>query len=623
MKKHSYRDRKRSVLVSCPGLVALVLVPWALASCTSKSEGDGENKSTTSIENLQEDAAAALEKAKEAGAEELFAEDFEKQAAKIEQATAAIEEGGDKTKATNSYKTAISQLRRLEKNAAALQKVRGQAIEAKTAADEAEQKARESKTDVDAPREFKAARDEVARAEGYLKSVEEQKLLQAERSFKRAADLFAEANTAAAGNRDVKERAKEEKEAMLKAKAKAQGAEAEKLVATEWTAACQVERQAESEFKAGNYQRAYDSFRQAEQDFAGAASRADQQKQLAAANQPNPAPAPAPVEPENIVQPAPEATPPDAPRTPEPAVEPVPPPADLSDEDGFLLANYQKLGRGVQGYDPGSGAVTIAYNLGSDLRRDITHPNPKLPYNEKFLKFVEPMVNQEDVKREQQEGNSQYSFTFSGNTQGFFLIPIPLKGSMTMDYVINLGLMDSTGGMSAVFYSDASGANSYGLDFITPWKRTNGGAPKRFPNITNPKLTKNPNTWFDKVNPVPMRLEVAPHPDKEGSSRIQVFYKYGQDEGEKPASILEIKGEASGYVGFQWNRVAFNVRALKITGTLDKKAAIEILKKKMGIKDSPPAKSPSGAESAKPAAGDAKKTGAADTKEGKDGEFKY
>ena len=78
-----------------------------------------------------------------------------------------------------------------------------------------------------------------------------------------------------------------------------------------------------------------------------------------------------------------------------------------------------------------------------------------------------------------------------------------------------------------------------------------------------------------------------PNPDKatEGalaSGLLSATYDVGGD-GEAPNKFSTLAFEG-GFVGFRWHRVKFQCKQLRITGILDKKKAVEMLRAKLKAK---------------------------------------
>ncbi len=598
----SIRDRfpSRRPLAGVVLLSSLVLLLAMLPSCGPSGDG-GDDSSTGSVDAVRDDARTAMEAAREAGADKVFAADFEKQEEKLERAQELLDQGDD-GKATTAFKLVARSFDRLERKASEVSSLRQTALAAQKAADEAEKAAKTAKADVDAPREFKEAKTIYDQAVAGLASTDANKLKAAERSFKRAAQFFEETVEFANSNRVVKEKATLEREAMLNQKANAKEAKAEEFAAQDWLLAGQYERSAEADLNGGNFQQAYTNFKLAAQTYAGAIGQARAMQAVATAPQTGrsgfDAGVPTAPEPETVGSSGADdsGTPQPAADTSTPEVGVVPQP-EFSDVESFLMANYSKLAAGIRSYDPTTGQVVIEYTDAQLFKSDLVYP---VPHNPQHVKFEDPLLaGFADLGTPKAQEEEVLPFVFHGNTRGYILIPVPLKGPMTFDYLFDLDRMNVGAQMSAIIFADPKdGIVALGSNFITIWARNSSKITKPLGAIANKAWQRDPNTWFKKVGTVPMRIEVTPDEKRENYQVVNVYYNYGKDEGQYAASRAIVKEGRSGFPGFQWGGLRFSVRNLKITAMLDKEAAVEILKSKLGIKDIPGG-APGGGESTK------------------------
>ena len=101
-----------------------------------------------------------------------------------------------------------------------------------------------------------------------------------------------------------------------------------------------------------------------------------------------------------------------------------------------------------------------------------------------------------------------------------------------------------------------------------------------------------PNRWFTKIRPV--RMKVVYKPDEKDSSKsvMEIWYDIDADDplfDEPPINTHEVP-RRSGYVGFAWTAMMFKARGLKISGKLDKPAALRLIREKLGVPQGEPSK---------------------------------
>ena len=101
-------------------------------------------------------------------------------------------------------------------------------------------------------------------------------------------------------------------------------------------------------------------------------------------------------------------------------------------------------------------------------------------------------------------------------------------------------------------------------------------------------MRRSPNYWFTKIEQdgVGMRITYKTEEDSSGKKKAEVNIWYHTDDidqGEAPISIMNKIPERKGLVGFSWRDTKFSVKSLKVTGKLDKEAAVAFLREKLGI----------------------------------------
>ncbi|MCZ6757024.1 MAG: hypothetical protein O7C39_01960 [Bacteroidetes bacterium] len=224
----------------------------------------------------------------------------------------------------------------------------------------------------------------------------------------------------------------------------------------------------------------------------------------------------------------------------------------------ILWTCISKLAEGAS-YNPLTGEATLDYTSTEVLERDIRSSPLARVTVRNFPEWAGLLFSSPDILRE------------------YFLIPVPFKNQITVDYVVQLQIMDSSGSLSAVLFSSENGQTGWHVDFVTIRRLVENELAKNYPP-KEPKRRKSPNYWF-KSHQVPMRIEVGPDRDPAYSSYLlmKVFYDYGNEN--KPSNVLRIRAGVSGYFGFSWNRVKFTLLKLKVTGVLDKQAALTALKR--------------------------------------------
>jgi hypothetical protein len=188
----------------------------------------------------------------------------------------------------------------------------------------------------------------------------------------------------------------------------------------------------------------------------------------------------------------------------------------------------------------------------------------RTPNSSTFLYYKDRVMNQE--------------ISFGANTKGFFLIPVPLKSEITIDYTVNLQTMDRDGSMGPVLFADSPN-DCWFIDWVTIRAFSPGRAVATQPSPIEERR-QSANMWFDKVNMINMKVKVVADEEEEGKSRLFVYYN---DESQPSNVSGAFPSDVSGFVGFRWYRTKVNIKNLRITGILDKGRALELLKRQ-GVK---------------------------------------
>ncbi len=580
-------------------VIASVLCGALLTSCASESGDDSGSSASGSAEKAKVEAQAARKKAEEANAKEVFPEKFAKAVERLDDGDDLLD-SGENSKAKQKYRYAKRGFDDVAKKAVIVIDKYDAAVKFKEEVDRVLQQAVAAGAQTTAATDFADTQTRYQAVWEGIESLESAKIDGAKRNLTRIRDDFQELVTTARQNAVLKDKAINEREAMAKMKAAAKDNPGVKVhAAQDLVYAEQSEREADSDFEAGNYQRALSGYQLAGQNFTAAIERAENMKKLlASTSNPNPnTPQPIPVG--RDIRPAP--------------TEPIPGTEDpfagleLTAEDLAVAENIKLLlpSFGTKSvYDAATQRVTLDYSSANLLRNDLSK---NLKNNSKYLSFKDPMLMGSQGPGGSGGGDFQ-SFAFSGNTQGLFLIPVPLKGDIVFEYTVNLMTMDQQGSMGPVLLSDEMGRSAWQADFAILRRMVKGKRPASKPSMKR-EYRKSANYWFDKVAQVPMRVEARPDESKEGYHRIYIYYN-GEAE---PTNVgAAYKSETVGYIGWSWRRVKFVIRDLRITGTLDVSEAAKILRKK-GLKIEEPSEDsgPSGEDSDDPTApkGDGSKTG--------------
>jgi hypothetical protein len=552
-------------------------------SCGESEEAKSQAKA---LERNRSKAEQAIEEAREAGVSKLFKKDFEKYADEFSAGEEAYEKG-DAEKANKAFKRIV---KRVPKLIARAERAEEQAKELKKLDEEVSEARRAAiakKARTDAPQAFAAAENNYKKFRALLKDPE--KIKSAERTGRRAKEAFDDAVSEAAQNVVVKQKAVQSKDAMAVWKQKAKEIGAAEKSASDWLHAERQERNGETELANGQFHEAQQSFEAAETSFNSAFVNVKSLERFAAGNDDTNVPEVA--DPESVAIDPEEDSFADS-GTPEGSdggsvgVDDVPTPEDEPFDPGspesFIENNLEKLGLGIDDYDPVSGQIILDYTFGPDkFKKDYKALKLK---NRKYIGFWDPGIRKEVAK-----GDPEAAISLAGNTEGLVLLPVPLKAPMTIEWSTNIMVMDSTGSMGPVFGAQKGGKKYFWADFATFKRFVSGRTTKKDAKRVPKKFKRSANYWFDKTRQVRMRLEIEKSEKKKGSVVISLFYDLDEEVGEKPINIKVVKETmVAGQLGWCWSRTKFIIRKLRVTAQLDKDEAVKILKEKLGVEDSGP-----------------------------------
>lgn len=553
-----------------------------------------------------------LEKAEQAGADELFSDEFERAQRNLERAS-DLRRSGDLEDAERQYRMAANRLKSLIGQAEDVEKARqeAQAVRAevdaeKSAADEA--KAQDNAPDVyeDAMRVYKEGIAALGKSD--TRAIED-----AKRKLRSASDLFGQAAELAKSNALERERALKEKERMLAYKKRAREAGVDTKEISLWQRAESEELRGDTNLKGGDFQYAAQAYQSAMQQYTAAlesvldeekyqkflAEQVEQRKKeaellakqqaelLAKAQQPppivgtpsnpegtppSPGVVPRPAPPPSGSQPTPEAV--DAPCLPA-GFDPSAYPHEIDDEDeAFLLEHYDKISKYLQ-YDPATGGVVIDYSDGKRLKAESKAGTLLGNINN---------VRYEDIMLQGRTADDPAAWiSFEGHTAGFMIIAIPLRYVARVTYEMNVGLMDASGKFGVNLMVDPRRKNWYGTTWVH-LSVVRGGLPKGGRPV--PAYRKSANYWFPKTRPVQMVTEYfMPDPEEadKGATESGIFRLVYDLTEENLTNQVPAKAYTRGYVAIEWSRVKFRLRNLKICGILDKETAVAMLRKKLNM----------------------------------------
>ncbi len=574
--------------------VSLVCSLWLISACDS-GDTSSDSAKGPSVEKLIESAEGLMEEAKKAGAEEFAASQFEAAAKYLADAKSLVEEG-KADKAKTKAKSAERNFKALVTQGDEVKKARTTAVAAKKKAEKSIEEMKKKKWDVGAASVVEEIDNVMAQSQADIDSGDVMKLKAAPRRYERVPELVKRAREETQESVVALQKADANKKAAMEAEGKAKEAKAEKLAPEDLSRAQQLLREADIEYKNSQFQEASDLYVRAETAFQDAANRARQEEQLITGNPPPP-------EPVAGKPGAKKDSPPPEEPTPTPTPEEVKP-GELSAEDEiFLERNIAKFcgGKDISPeYDAATGELTIEYRFGDQLRKDIAYPRG---INEKHILFKDPMMQgMKALKGEERKKDA--SFSFGGNTIGFFLLPFPFKDKVTVEYYIEIGLFNPGAPIGPILMSSENGKNNIFSNMATAEIWSDGKRVAARPSPIK-KFQGDPAKWFIKIL-TGMKSVYEVSADDPKKATLSIYYN--TDHEEDPITVATVPA-MSGQVGFSWGPVKFNIRDLKITGKLDKEAAVSFLKKKLGLAGGAAAGKGVGGKPPAPKAGPAPKSG--------------
>jgi len=568
--------------------VLLALSGSALLNGCGSGDSGGGGAGGSSMKDRLDAAYKLLDEAEGLGAAQLNKSGFDFRATQLDDAAAFIDKG-EMDNARTKITSAERGLRELIRQAEDFKTKEKAAQEEKKKAEAAIAEAKKNGVDKDCRELFQEAMDFMTRGNDEIK--DPLKIARASANYKRVVMRLIEAESAAKDARVWKEKAETQLKATKAMEGRAVEGGAEKTALVMMVQARQFIRDGQSEFDRGRYAEAHRYYQSAERTFAEALKNAMAMKEFAKGNTPSLPETPAP-KPGGNELPLPE------PVVPEPAgKEEVEPAIDLGagkkatgdntpavvavegselspEDEEFLQRNISKFFSKISPtYDAVTGEITLEYNFGEDFKKDLLYPTGVVPSD--YLGFKDIL----GIGKRQAKGQNAVGLVFTGNTRGFFLLPVPFKDTVTIEYFLEIMMMKTEGAMTAIFLSSPDGKNYYGANFATleVWSQ---GRPRRQPSPIA-EYRKSANYWFSKVKigGVPMRITCEPFEGEKDKIKVAVYYD--TDEHEQPANVAKLPGR-SGLVGFSWYMTKFNIRQLSITGKLDKKLAVKYLREKLG-----------------------------------------
>jgi chemotaxis protein histidine kinase CheA len=596
-------------------LVGATLVA-AFTSCSGDNPGRGTKKGSSSaassdaVEELAAEVTELLAQAEKAGVPDKALEKADKYRAQAEDAL----EDEETSKARKKYKIARKAVTKAIKAQQKVAKAIDELEVLRKAVVASKKKAQEANAATNAPDDlWKEAADLVKKAEAEVKNATAQSVRVARSSFDQARDLYEEAATAAIDNAAIRLQAESEKKVMADLKSKAKAKQADEKAAGEWLRAGQTERDAETFFASGKFRNAVETFKQATQSYQRALETVVQQEATAkyqaefeardketrtqeeAARQKyledqRNRQADSDFDADDF-----DGGNDDAAAFDTGASIPLPEGFDAeicvqdldAEDEEFLATHYKELTKsGILEYDPAAGAVRLDYTLGKDVKVDIQKRSIR---NKAHISFKHFAQQRKDLGGTLKEQRDKSPFSFAGNTVGLVTFPVPFRCWARVDYFMQIQTMDNNGTFRHLLMFNAKKKSG----FVAEWLRAgymSGNSPKLSTRGLPRKFLGSANEWFDKTSDKGMRIEFRlgdPESKKDPSKSglFSVTYDLGGDD-EQENKIKSARYK-HGLVGFQWNRVKFEVRELVVTGILDKQKAVSILRKKLGVKKAP------------------------------------
>lgn len=588
------------------GAILAAFLVSILASCSSDDtatkgkkskrggEDTGEGEDGGSADDIAAEVEGLLEEAKKLGAEKSQGEAL----AATQKVIASAEEAeGEASK--KKYKQARTRLKRILDEQLKINESIKKLATTQAEVDAAKKKADAAKAAENSPLLYKEGQDLHKKANDAFAKRTMESVELASRSYLQAKDRFEQAALAAADNITYRKGAEDEKKEMLKYKEMARAKQADEKAATDWLQANQAEREADRYFVNAEFQTAIEIFRQATRQYQGAvqALQSDEENRLmmekmaaealASATQGRPA------SPGGETEAEPDPLPSRGTPVPVPIPTPVPQVTALgggapvpggfnpdvfkqdldAEDEAFLTEHYRKLTpSGIIQYDVSTGAVSLDYALGKDVKTDALLPGMQKAWIS-FKPMFAPTKNQTP---EQQRENS--AFSFEGNTQGTVIFPVPFRFFSRVEWDMQIGTMDNNATFNVLLMFDTKKKGAY----MTDWLRTGimrAGLPNLGSRGLDPQYLKPANEWFLKTRDIPMLVDYQMSDLKTG--KFTVTYDVGGDE-EITQSVAGTN-YTRGYIAFKWSRVKFKVVGLHMSGILDKEAAVAQLRKSLKL----------------------------------------
>ena len=602
--------------------VALVSTPVYLSSCGGENATKASKKKPSSkrgsgsddeLADARKGAKSARTKVRKS-APKLLASDWKK-AEKLYASAQKAEDAGKESSAAKKYRSARKAFRSLRRKLADAKKERGEIDKILDKVKELEEKARGVSADKLAQDVFNDAAALLASAQNLMREGDANSLATAKDELDEASTLFAEAvDTASDAERDKAEALAEAKLA-AEDKAKAKELGADQKAVNDWREGERLERTAKQHLADANftgaiaafqrassqYQRAISTVemadRAAEQQALSEKERKKYEEQLAQRRK---------EEAERQLQLA-------AQRKRDTSVSPSTPivigggvkdhhtvmagtamskaaeefnaerfTQTLAPEDEeFLRAHYRKLSPQLF-YDPETGVALLDYEDGAAMQKDL-HKQVNTLRKKRFISFINPMTYDPD------DAESGRASSFQANTQGMFLIRVPFKYHVRVDFRMSIQTMDASGLFHTLVMFDPKKKNHYLTKWLAVGVSPRGRSP-RWSSYPDPEFSRSANYWFDKTRDVPMIIKYStPIEDTDGTETPEELAEFGEFSCTYDVGLDEKKNTyetdsafgTGGFVGFKWSRTKYTVKKLKIVGILDKEMAVQILKKKV------------------------------------------
>lgn len=526
-------------------VVALSVALLPVGCGDDKKKSDDSTASAGDFTELREQAEAARDDARAAGADTLATEDFEKAMKYLEQAQNYETEKPGRAK--SRYKSAK---KRFEESIVATTKIQGKLAGF-------QEKLKEFETLRDA---FIAAGGDKVAAEYYAKAINEYnaakeaaesgELSNANKRLRYANNDLSNAENQAAKITKDKLSAEEERSLMEEAKAKATEKGAENVAPQDWAWAADLERDAVKAYDAGQFQRAFSLFRQAKSAFVSAdnatAGRLAAAIKDASGNTDSGGRIPAGSG-GNVGE--------------TPGVDEIEIP-DLGSGDEADLTDLANLFQGVASYSEGK--LEVDWSDGLAFKEDISVLFGKTGSDKPNIIFE----GSENVG----EGFGEAGYVFAGNTEGFLLVDAGFEDQVGLRAEIQFSLLTQRPFLELILMAD--GNRWYASEMASNvWIIEDKGRLKKPMARARQSEYRQPfNKWINRREPYIMELSYNKRSD---SQKGVITCKLN---GEVTATF-ETDKIRKGKIGFRWYNTKFVVKSLFVRGAVDEEWAIEALKK--------------------------------------------